>query len=67
MSRNMGHHVEVTHQQFKSIVGMVPTFLMRDFDVVTNRYLENHAGKTQRDQDLVLLHHNNLSQYSLKS
>ncbi|CAD7954158.1 unnamed protein product [Amoebophrya sp. A120] len=34
---------------------MVPTFLQKDFNVVTNRYLASHSEKTKRDYELNLL------------
>eukprot|EP00392_Amoebophrya_sp_AT5.2_P018181 g18656.t1 len=33
----------------------VPTFLQKDFNIVTNRYLKGHSDKTKRDYDLNLL------------
>ncbi|CAD7938197.1 unnamed protein product [Amoebophrya sp. A25] len=34
---------------------MVPAFLQKDFNILTNRYLNGHAEKTKRDHELNLL------------
>eukprot|EP00397_Hematodinium_sp_SG-2012_P014302 GEMP01014536.1.p1 GENE.GEMP01014536.1~~GEMP01014536.1.p1 ORF type:complete len:580 (+),score=130.74 GEMP01014536.1:32-1741(+) len=36
-------------------VRKVPTFLLKDFNIITNRYLEDHHNKRARDDELNLL------------
>ena len=34
---------------------MIPAFMVRNFNILTNRYCDNHGGKAKRDSELNLL------------